>query len=175
MRLYTIGHSTRELDELVELLSDHGVDRLADIRRWPSSRKHPQFNRGTLSSGLGDATIAYRWYEELGGYVDQTLPPDESPNAAWDTDGFRNYADRALTDDAWHEALDAMLDWADDGTPAYMCAELGWWRCHRRIVSDWLVAAGHEVRHIVDADRVTDHELADWAEIDDDGRVTYPG
>lgn len=174
MLLYTVGHSDRSLDELSGLLEDLGVDQLADVRRFPRSQTHPQFNREPMADDLADRGIDYRWFEALGGYRDELLPAEESPNTGWDADGFRHYADRCLEEPEWQAALDELLTWAEDGATAYMCAELGWWRCHRRIVSDWLVAKGHEVQHIVDGERVAGHELPDWGEVED-GVVRYPG
>lgn len=174
MRLRTVGHADRSLGELVELLLHHGVDRVADVRRYPASRAHPWFNRGDLEASLPDHGIAYGWFEDLGGRVGRQGDVPEGTNDAWENDGFRNYADHALTS-TWQAALSELLEWSRGGDAAIMCAERVWWRCHRRIIADHLAARGHEVEHLIEEDRVMVHELSEFAEVRGDGCVVYPG
>lgn len=172
LRLYTIGHSTRSLTELVELLKEFEVGALADIRRWPGSRRFPHFNRESLSVHLPQVAIEYLWLgEELGGYLRRGLG-ENSPNKAWRSPGFRNYADHTLTQ-AFSDGVGKLLRMATAERVAYMCAEKLPWRCHRRIVSDYLTAKGHEIIHIIDAGRSVEHRLPSFARIEG-GRLTYP-
>ena len=172
--VYTVGHSTRSREELVELLRDAGVDLLLDVRRFPSSRRHPHFNRPALRKSLCRAGIAYRHLEVLGG---RRGPPAEgSSNTGWRNEGFRAYADH-LNRSA--EARAALLDIVDTvergGRPAVMCAEIVPERCHRQILADHLVARGVPVRHLVESGaEPEDHRLRDTAVVGDDGTVVYP-
>jgi uncharacterized protein (DUF488 family) len=168
--IFTVGHSTRSLDELVRLLTTHGVGQLADIRTVPRSRRHPQFAIDALSSSLPPAGIAYRHFPGLGGL---RKPRPDSRNAAWQHPGFRGYADYMETRE-FDEALAALIAWSEEASTAIMCAEAVWWRCHRRLVADALVARGVEVRHILSAAEPRRHTLTEFGRIDG-GRVTYPG
>lgn len=170
-RFYTLGHSTRSFEELVELLEAYDVTLLADIRSFPRSRTNPQFDSETLDERLPEHGIAYEHLERLGGYRDDEAP--DSPNEAWENDSFRRYADYALTDD-FEAGLEELISLGRDHAVAYMCSEAVYWRCHRRIVSDWLVARGHEVVHVFDADRADEHSLTRFADAEN-GEVTYPG
>jgi uncharacterized protein (DUF488 family) len=143
--LYTIGHSTRTLDDLIATLQAHQIQSLADIRAFPMSRRLPHFNRDSLQQSLPAAGIRYVWMKPLGGYRKKVL--DESPHIALRNQSFRNYADYMLTpefDDAVHE----LLALAEQSRTCYMCAERVYFRCHRMLLSDWLVAHGNEVLHI---------------------------
>lgn len=167
-RIYTIGHSTRTLAELVGLLRDHGVTRLADIRRFPGSRRHPHFSRESLEQTLPRRTeIAYEHFEDLGG---RRRPMKNSPNGAWESDQFRGYADHMDTP-AFRAAVDHLL--ASDSPTAVMCAEAVPWRCHRNLLSDDLVRRGIEVLHIIGPGPAQPHVLNEMAKIDGD-RVIYP-
>ena len=146
--LYTIGHSTRTIEELIAALQAHQIRALVDIRAFPMSRRLPQFNREALETSLREAGIRYVWMQALGGYRKKTR--DESPHIALRNPSFRNYADYMLTPE-FEQAMAELIALAEDGPTAYMCAERVYFRCHRMLVSDWLVAHGHEVRHI-DAD-----------------------
>ena len=171
--IYTVGHSTRTLDELLALLDDDSVRTLADIRRFPASRRHPHYNRGALEAELPARGIGYRWLgDTLGGRRKATLPIDESPNRAWQVEAFRNYADAMTTPEflAGVEELEAL---GRAAPTAYMCAEKPWWKCHRRILSDLLVARGWDVVHLVDPGKRSAHELSEWARINE-GKVVYP-
>jgi uncharacterized protein (DUF488 family) len=172
--LYTIEHSTRSLDELVALLHDNDVGHLFDVRRFPASRRHPQFNEGNLAESLPAAGIDYTHVEEMGGR--RSLDDEDSPNGAWEAEGFIAYADHARTE-AFQRALGDVLARADELAPqahaCVMCAEAVYFRCHRRIISDHVVARGREVYHVFEEDRVQRHEPPDFARIREDD-VLYP-
>ena len=169
--LYTIGHSTRSLDELVEALKAHQIETLVDIRAFPMSRRLPQFNRESFDNNLPAAGIRYVWMKALGGYRKKIL--DESPNIALRNQSFRNYADYMLTPEFEH-AMKEILALAEQSRTAYMCAERVYFRCHRMLVSDWLVAHGHEVLHIDATGPVKAHKLTAEARLSD-GRLLYRG
>lgn len=171
--IHTIGHSTRTTEELIGLLRGHGVDLLVDVRRFPASRRHPHFNREPLARALEEAGIEYRHEEGLGGRRHEVR--EDSPNAAWRNRGFQAYADHTDSE-AFREALARVEEAAGEGRrPAVMCAEIVPWRCHRRIISDTLVARGHEVRHIIDDPATAErHELDEIARVVAGGRVVYP-
>ena len=169
--LYTIGHSTRTLDDLIEALRAHEIQTLVDIRAFPMSRRLPQFNRDSLEQTLPAAGIRYVWMKALGGYRKKTL--DDSPNIALRNQSFRNYADYMLTPE-FEQAMAEMVALAEHSRTAYMCAERVYFRCHRMLVSDWLVAHGHEVLHIDAAGPVKKHSLTTDACIVD-GRLVYRG
>lgn len=172
MHLFTVGHSTRTFQELFRLLEEEGIQVLVDVRRWPGSKRHPQFNREELRGSLESEGIEYVWLgEELGGYRREGLG-EESPNKAWNSEGFRNYADHTLTE-GFRRGIEELLSYAQDRRVAYMCAEKFYWRCHRRIISDYLKAQGHRITHILEKGEVREHKLPDFAEVKD-GRLTYP-
>jgi uncharacterized protein (DUF488 family) len=166
-RIYTIGHSTRSLAELVALLEEHGVRRLADIRRFPGSRRFPHFSRESLETALPAAGIAYVHVEELGG---RRKPSKTSPNGGWESEQFRGYADYMGTE-AFGSAVNRLL--ATEQATAVMCAEAVPWRCHRNLLSDDLVRRGVEVVHILRPHASQTHKLSEMARIDGD-RVVYP-
>ena len=169
--LYTIGHSTRTLEELIAALRAHEIKILVDIRAFPSSRRLLQFNRDALEKTLPEAGIRYVWMKGLGGYRKKVM--DESPNIALRNDSFRNYADYMLTAEFEH-AMAELIRLAEKSHTAYMCAERVYFRCHRMLVSDWLVAHGHEVLHIDDTGPVKPHLLTGEARMVD-GRLVYRG
>jgi uncharacterized protein (DUF488 family) len=169
--LYTIGHSTRPLDELIGVLRVHQVQTLVDIRAFPMSRRLPQFNRDSLEQSLPAAGIRYLSMTALGGYRKKIL--EDSPNIALRNQSFRNYADYMLTTEFDH-AMSELLALAEKSRTAYMCAERIYFRCHRMLVSDWLVAHGHEVFHIDDTAPVKPHKLMAEARIIN-GRLIYRG
>lgn len=169
--MYTIGHSTRGLEEFIGILKRYCIEFLVDIRRWPTSRRNPQFNGESLREALSREGIRYIWMgEALGGYRRRGLPI--SPNEGWRSRGFRNYADHALGEE-FRAALRELIALSRDGRVALMCAERCYWRCHRRIISDHLTALGVEVLHISDDGDVRRHSLTRFAAIKD-GVVTYP-
>lgn len=169
--IFTIGHSTRPAEELIGLLRAHGVRVLVDVRRFPGSRRHPQYNREALARALEGAGIGYRHEEDLGGRRDPGV--GESPNGGWRNASFRAYADHLGTP-AFAEALTRLRADATRGAVAIMCAEAVPWRCHRQLIADALVAGGAEVRHIVSRAEPAPHALNAMAVVDEEGGVTYP-
>src|SRR5215470_14254175 len=169
--LFTIGHSTRSLAELIEALQAHSIQTLVDIRSFPMSRRLPHFNRESLEQTLSEKNIRYIWMKDLGGRRKRTL--QDSPNVALRNDSFRNYADYMLTPE-FERAVAELIEMSEPSRTAYMCAERVYFRCHRMLVSDWLVAHGHEVRHIDDAGPVKPHRLMPEARVVD-GKLIYRG
>ncbi len=168
--LYTIGHSTRTLDELVAALQAHGVGTLVDIRAFPMSRRMPHFNRESLERELPLRSIRYVWMKELGGHRKKIL--EESPNTGLRNDSFRNYADYMLTPD-FALAVEHVLQLTEKGNTAVMCAERVYFQCHRMLVSDYLTAHGHTVLHIDDDKRpLRQHKLMAEAHLVD-GQLLY--
>jgi uncharacterized protein (DUF488 family) len=169
--LYTIGHSTRSFDELLEALRAHQIKTLVDIRAFPMSRRLPQFNRESLEHSLPTAGIRYVWKKALGGYRKAIL--NESPNIGLRNDSFRNYADYMLTAE-FEQAVSDLVSLAEQAPTAYMCAERVYFRCHRMLVSDWLVAHGHQVLHIDATGPARPHSLTAEARLID-GQLLYRG
>lgn len=167
--IFTVGHSTRSLDELVELLRAHGVERLVDVRTMPRSRKNPQFNRETLSKALHNRRLSYRHARALGGL---RRPQADSPNAGWRNTSFRGYADYMQTP-AFREALERLIVLAEEKPTAIMCAEAVPWRCHRSLIADALMARGYEVRDIMSPTNAKPHRVTPFAQIKGT-QVTYP-
>lgn len=145
--VYTIGHSTRSIEELIEALHTHGILTLVDIRAFPSSKRLPHFNRGALEVSLPEAGIEYRWVPAMGGR--RGKPRADSPNTGLRNESFRAYADHMMTKE-FQDAAAEVLRWAAERPTAVMCAERMWFQCHRMLVSDYYTAHGNEVRHIVD-------------------------
>src|SRR5919204_504232 len=217
--IFTIGHSTRSREDFIALLHAHGINRLADIRTVPKSRRHPHFAGDALARSLPAENIAYRHFPGLGGL---RKPKRDSTNTGWRNESFRGYADYMQTAE-FTRALEDLIEWARDGgapasTPAdtpewntpsasagggeglrcsvlntpesdgasasargggaprvvMVCAEAVWWRCHRQLVADALVARGIEMRHIASASDAPSHTLTDFARVDAE-RVSYPG
>ena len=168
MTIWTVGHSTRTLDELTVALQAHSIEVLADVRSFPTSARYPQFNRENLEKELpqarlpqirgGQAGIAYRWLGKgLGGYRKKSRP--DSPHTALRSPGFRNYADYMETEE-FKSGVEELLQLAAQKRTAYMCAERLWWRCHRSLISDYLSAlCGVEVIHIHDEKKTEPHRL----------------
>ena len=162
--LFTIGHSTRTLAELIETLQAHSIQTLVDIRAFPMSRRLPHFNRESLEKALPEAGIRYVWMKALGGYRKKIL--DDSPNIALRNASFRNYADYMLTAD-FQAAAKEVLRLAEQSRTAYMCAERLYFQCHRMLVSDWFVANGYEVFHIDGLGPMKPHRLTAEARLID--------
>jgi len=160
--LYTIGHSTRTLDEMIAALRAHSIATLADIRSFPMSRRLPHFNRELLEKTLPEAGIRYVWMKELGGR--RKAIRDDSPNIALRNASFRNYADYMLTAEFQNAAAE-LIRLGEQSPTAYMCAERVYFRCHRMLVSDWLTAHGHEVLHIDSTGPVKPHKLLSEARV----------
>jgi uncharacterized protein (DUF488 family) len=169
--VFTIGHSTRTLEELVAALQAHGIRTLVDIRSFPMSRRLPHFNREALEQELPQAGIAYVWMKDLGGR--RKKQRDDSPNVALRNDSFRNYADYMLTE-PFQRAIEELLRLAAQAPTAIMCAERVYFRCHRMLVSDYLVAHGHEVLHIDATGPVRPHKLMGEARLVN-GQLVYSG
>jgi uncharacterized protein (DUF488 family) len=169
--LYTVGHSTRSLDDLIETLHAHQIQTLVDIRAFPMSRRLPQFNRESLETSLPAAGIRYVWMKALGGYRKKVR--EDSPHIALRNASFRNYADYMLTSE-FENAMAELVALAESSRTAYMCAERVYFRCHRMLVSDWLVAHGHEVVHIDGTGPVKPHRLTSEGRIVN-GELIYRG
>ena len=180
-RIWTIGHSTREIDDFVSLLKENGIKAVADVRMFPGSRRYPQFGREALANSLADAGIRYEHFPELGGR--RKAKPD-SKNTAWRNESFRGYADYMETED-FRKGIERLADIARQTGPtqppsstprvagvAIMCAEAVWWRCHRSLISDYLKARGVEVLHILDHNKVEPHPFTSAARIVN-GELSY--
>ena len=172
--LYTVGHSNRTAAEFVALLRQVGASTLLDVRAFPSSRANPQFNGDVLAESLHGAGLRYRHLSALGGRRHRARGDAASPNGFWQHPAFRNYADYAMTP-AFRAALEELLALARTQTCAIMCAEAVWWRCHRRIIADYLLVAGIPVAHILAPGKVVRAELTPGAQPGADGTIRYPG
>ncbi len=169
MRIYTIGHSTHSLDKLIELLRGCGIRVLADIRRFPASRRHPWFSRDSLERELPAAGIEYRWFEPLGGHRRRIV--ENSPNTGLRVEAFRNYADHTATAE-FRAAAEQLMHAALDQPAAYMCAEALYWQCHRMILSDYFTVHGWEVMHIFPSSETRAHRLTAGACLNN-GQLRY--
>jgi uncharacterized protein (DUF488 family) len=167
--MFTVGHSTHALDAFVALLRGAGVEAVADVRRYPGSRRSPWFAREALAASLPGEGIEYVHLEPLGGR--RSVVPG-SPNGGWDNAAFQAYADHMATPE-FAAGLAQLERLARRRATAVMCAEAPWWRCHRRLIADALVVRGWTVRHIGPDGGLTDHELTDFAGVDP-GTLTYP-
>ncbi|HEX6995457.1 MAG TPA: DUF488 domain-containing protein [Gammaproteobacteria bacterium] len=167
--VHTIGHSTRPIGELVDLLRRNGIDTLVDIRTVPKSRHNPQFEARRLEQSLEEAGIEYRYAPELGGL---RRPAKDSINTGWRNSSFRAYADY-MQSDAFAQAVDALAALASTRRPAIMCAEAVPWRCHRSLVGDALLVRGVDVLDIIDGSSPRPHKLTPFAKVDGT-RITYP-
>lgn len=170
---FTIGHSTRTLAKFVDLLRESNVDLVVDVRSMPRSRTNPQFNLETLPEGLAPWQIGYKHMAELGGLRGKQRLAESSPNAYWKVRSFRNYADYALTE-PFASGLAQLREQGSQHRCTIMCAEAVWWRCHRRIITDYLLAAGEQVMHILGTSQVEEARLTPGAILRDDGTVVYP-
>jgi uncharacterized protein (DUF488 family) len=169
--LYTIGHSTRPLDDLIAALRAHAIETLVDIRAFPRSRRLPQFNSESLAANLPQAGTRYIWVKELGGYRKKIR--NDSPNIGLRNQSFRNYADYMLTEE-FEQAMRRLIELAEQSRVAYMCAERVYFHCHRMLVSDWLVTHGHAVMHIDATGPAKPHVLTAEAELVN-GKLIYRG
>jgi uncharacterized protein (DUF488 family) len=170
-RIFSVGHSKSQLDVLVQLLRIHSVSQLADVRSYPTSRRHPHFSRVNLETALPSRGIAYRWMPGLGGL---RLPVASSTNTGWRVEGFRAYADHMQTPD-FAMARAELEAWADSAPTAFMCAEADFHQCHRQLLADALVVRGWEVLHIASATASAQHTLTGFARVGKDGYIDYPG
>jgi uncharacterized protein (DUF488 family) len=171
--VFTIGHSTRPLDEFIELLAGNGIERVVDVRRFAASRNFPQYNAAVLDATLRGQGIDYSHCVDLGGRRKQEPDIDPETNGYWTHRSFHNYADYAMTP-PFQAALAWLLETSAMQRCAIMCSEAVWWRCHRRIVTDYLLAHSREVRHILGAGRAAEASMTPAALPRDDGLLVYP-
>jgi uncharacterized protein (DUF488 family) len=169
MTIHTLGHSRRSTDALLELSHAYHITYLADVRSTPYSRHNPQFNRETLAQRLAEEHIYYHHISELGG---RRNPHPDSINTAWRSAGFRGYADYMQTEQ-FHTAVARLIESAGNTDLAIMCAEAVPWRCHRRLLTDALLARGVKVTHILEKKRTQAATLTDFAKVNG-ARVSYP-
>ena len=170
---FTIGHSRRSVPDLVDLLRRAEVRLLVDVRTLPRSRANPQFNREVLASSLAREEIGYEHMAALGGLRGKQRRAAVPPNTYWENDSFRNYADYALTD-GFRDGLDRLRELGRDRRVAIMCAEAVWWRCHRRIIADYLLAAGEAVFHILGPRKIEQATMTPAARGAPGGGLVYP-
>jgi len=168
--VFTIGHSTRSVAELIGLLGEAAADLVADVRAFPRSRTNPQFNGPALQEALAPAAIGYRYLPALGGR--RHGRKEQSPNMLWRNESFRAYADYAGTAE-FRAGLEELCALTGEHRCAIMCAEAVWWRCHRRIIADYLLAAGFEVVHILGPGKLTPATLTPGAQVVAGGLI-YP-
>jgi uncharacterized protein (DUF488 family) len=166
--IHTIGHSTRTIEEFLALLKTHSIDLLIDVRRWPASRRCPQFHRATLADSLSSEKIDYLWRGDLGGF---RKPAADSPNTGWRVATFQAYADFMMTQE-FAAIMNELEQVAQKSSVALMCAEAVPWRCHRRLLADAFVVRGWAVRHIMN-DGCHPHTLPEFAERSGQ-RLIYP-
>jgi uncharacterized protein (DUF488 family) len=166
--IWTIGHSTRPLEEFLSLLAGSGIELVADVRSFPGSRKYPQYDKEALAATLAAHAIAYQWLPSLGGR--RRASPD-SPNTAWRNASFRGYADY-MSSSEFAQGLSALLEVSNKGRTAIACAEAVWWRCHRSMIADALCVRGIDVVHILDAKHSVLHPMTAPARTVD-GVLTY--
>ncbi|WP_309080803.1 DUF488 domain-containing protein [Zhihengliuella sp.] len=171
--ILTVGHSTHPLGEFVDLLQGAGATAVVDVRSLPGSNRHPQFNAESLAAGLSEHGIVYRRIAALGGRRNLQRAIDPEVNGFWQNRSFHNYADYALSEE-FDGGLAELLEIAREARPAIMCSEAVWWRCHRRIIADHLLARGTDVRHLMPGGRVAPAELTRGA-VASGGTVEYPG
>jgi uncharacterized protein (DUF488 family) len=169
VRVFTIGHSTRTAVQFLELLHAHGIDGIADVRRFPASRRHPQYSRDALSDLLVASGRRYLHIAELGG---RRHGGKASRNTAWQNASFRAYADY-MASEPFKNGIDTLLAFARVAPTAIMCAEAQWWRCHRQLISDALVARGIDVHHIMSPAAAPAHQLTPFARVEGE-QVWYP-
>lgn len=170
---FTIGHSVRPLGVFIGLLKDAAVRRVVDVRAIPRSRTNPQYNGDTLPRSLSGFQIGYEHIAELGGRRGRQPTVPLATNAFWENTSFHNYADFAMGED-FHAALERLRQLGHSERCAIMCAETLWWQCHRRIISDYLIAAGEAVFHILGPNHVAQAFITRAAKLGADGALTYP-
>jgi uncharacterized protein (DUF488 family) len=170
--LFTIGHSTRTIPEFAGILGNAGVGTVVDVRTVPRSRTNPQYNADALPGELAPWRIGYERIAELGGLRGRSATVAPEVNAFWENRSFHNYADYALSAE-FERGLERLLDLAEDRPAAIMCAEAVWWRCHRRIIADYLLLKGRRVIHLMGEGRTHDATITSAA-TERDGRLVYP-
>ena len=168
--VYTVGHSTRSLDELASLLSEASVSEVVDVRSVPGSRRNPHLAGRSLAASLPPRGISYTHEQRLGGF---RRPRPDSPNGGWHQEAFRGYADHMASRD-FGGGLERLLTIARARTACVMCAETQWWRCHRRLIADALLVRGFRVPHLGLGPSPAEHELTPFAVVGKDFQITYP-
>ena len=171
--VFTIGHSIHPIEEFIALLRQAGVEVLVDVRSVPRSRRNPQFNIEALPGSLAAAGIEHRHLKSLGGLRHRPKGAPPSPNGLWQNEAFRNFADHALTEE-FRRGFDELRALAAERPTAIMCAEVLWWRCHRRIIADHLLADGLPVAHIMGKGKIEAAKLTPGAVVTGDGQLVYP-
>lgn len=171
---YTIGHSNREPQVIVTMLKDAGVTMLADVRAFPRSRSNPAFNVDRFPNLLEEESITYRHFDRLGGRRKKQPEVDDEVNAFWRVQSFHNYADYALGEE-FQAALRELEEIGVEQSVALMCSEAVWWRCHRRLITDYLLARRHRVMHLMAPGRNQEAVLSKGAVVQPDGQIVYPG
>lgn len=166
--IWTLGHSNLSIEDFLERLERYEIAAIADVRRFPGSRRLPHFSRTTFAAALKAASVGYRWFEALGG---RRRPAPDSINTAWRNTSFRGYADYMATPE-FADALEQLIDYASQQRTAVMCAEVLWWRCHRALISDVLQVRGIPVTHVLDLDKTVEHPFTPPARVVN-GRVSY--
>ena len=170
---FTVGHSTHPIPEFVDLLRAGDVHVVVDVRTVPRSRKNPQYNTDVLPDELGQYQVGYEHIAALGGLKSKSKDVPTEVNAFWDNGSFHNYADYALTP-VFHAGFERLLKLGSEHRCAIMCAEAVWWRCHRRIITDYLLAAGKRVFHLMGTDKVEPAKMNEAAQPQPDGSIFYP-
>lgn len=171
--VFTIGHSNHEFDDFLALLQEHAVQHVVDVRKLPGSNRYPQFNADTLADALSSYDISLSRSAGLTGRRKVSKHVPFEVNAWWKNRSFHNYADHALSQE-FHTALTQLGRLGSTQTTAIMCSEAVWWRCHRRIIADYLLAHDYAVEHIMGPNQLMTAELSDGASPQADGTIVYP-
>jgi uncharacterized protein (DUF488 family) len=170
LTIWTVGHSTRSIDEFVHILASQNIQTLIDVRTFPGSRLHPQFNKEQLKASLSNIEVDYHHLPSLGGRRDAKR---DSRNTAWRNASFRGYADH-MESEEFQKGIAQLLEFARQKRTVFMCAESLWWRCHRGLISDYLKVQGYRVVHLIDEKHTEDHPYTTAARIIDE-RLSYEG
>jgi len=171
--VFTIGHSNRPFEEFLELLQEHSIRHVVDVRKLPGSKRYPQFNADTLAETLSEHQIDLTRSAGLTGRRKVSKDVAFNVNAWWQNRSFHNYADHALSEE-FHAALKDLCETSTTQVTAIMCAEAVWWRCHRRIIADYLLTKSYQVEHIMGPGQLMTAELSDGASPQSDGSIVYP-
>jgi len=166
--IYTIGHSNKTFEEFLNLLTEYQIEAVADVRRFPGSKKFPHFGKEILDQKLNENNIQYLGFPELGG---RRKPSKDSPNDGWKNEAFKGYADYMETNE-FLSGIHRLIQASEKYTIAIMCSEVLWWRCHRRLISDFLTVHGYRVLHILSEHKIEEHKLIDPATVTK-GKLTY--
>jgi len=172
-RFFTIGHSTRSIGDFVGLLTSADVSLVVDVRMVPRSRTNPQYNLEAIPNTLSKFHIAYQHIATLGGLRGRKPDVPADVNAFWQNQRFHNYADYAMSED-FHSGLNRLRELGHATQCAIMCAEAVWWRCHRRIIADYLIASGESVLHILGPNHIENAHMTEAAQVGPGAMLTYP-